>query len=715
MEFSKNQDTAPETHSESDAREGLGTFTGVFVPGMLTLLGVIMYLRLGWVVGNAGLGDTILIILIGAGLTVCTGLSMASVATNIRIGSGGGHFIVWKSLGVEAAGSAGVTLYLAQTLSFALSITGFTEGWCWLFPGHSHFTTSVVVWAVLMFISFFASRIVFRIQYLIMAIIGISILSLALTHVLSEPLQIPVSGFAKIPFWTLFAVFFPAMTGFMVGTDLSRGFKKPGRAIPLGITSVILVTTAIYMLLAWTAARRLSVTELRLNEMVFIENALSSSAAITGLFAAALFSAMGSMISASRVLQSLAEQQTIPAVGFFSKRSGRGESLNTLAFTGMLAIVAVSAGDLNELAILITLFYLVTFGALNLLVLIQQNMNMINFRPTFRTPQFVPLAGVLGCLIIPFFINPLLAVVALAVVALLYSYLAKRVIRTGSGDVRGGMFLALADKASSVAARFPRHQISWKPDLLIPIEDPANWGDSLMLIRDILNPSGSIYAFSVKDSDTDQVKKQLDDLLSPLRDHDIQVGTNVLNDRQFLPVARLVIQTLKSGVSRPNTLFLTIGGEDKNDTVIHDLIDAAASHEMSVMILNQYHGATPGQKKDINLWLRDESPNWHLATLIALRLQMNWNGALNLITVAPTREESRRLYGFLERLGEQLRLPAQAEFHVMAGAFSEALARGPRADINIFGLARDISFEFMRKTSAVTKSSCLYITDSRQT
>mgnify|MGYP006296865705 CR=1 FL=1 len=30
------------------------TFGGVFTPDVLTILGVIMYLRLGWVVGNAG-------------------------------------------------------------------------------------------------------------------------------------------------------------------------------------------------------------------------------------------------------------------------------------------------------------------------------------------------------------------------------------------------------------------------------------------------------------------------------------------------------------------------------------------------------------------------------------------------------------------------------------------------------------------------------------
>jgi len=66
-----------------------GTFSGVFVPTVLTILGVIMYLRLAWVVGNAGLIGAILIIVLAHVVTISTGLAVSSIATNIRVGAGG--------------------------------------------------------------------------------------------------------------------------------------------------------------------------------------------------------------------------------------------------------------------------------------------------------------------------------------------------------------------------------------------------------------------------------------------------------------------------------------------------------------------------------------------------------------------------------------------------------------------------------------------------
>jgi hypothetical protein len=111
-----------------------GTFGGVFTPDVLTILGVIMYLRLCWVVGNAGLLGAIAIILLAKSLTICTGLSMSSITTNIRIGAGGAYSIISKSLGLEAGGSIGISLYIAQTLSAALYIIGFTQSWPEFFP-----------------------------------------------------------------------------------------------------------------------------------------------------------------------------------------------------------------------------------------------------------------------------------------------------------------------------------------------------------------------------------------------------------------------------------------------------------------------------------------------------------------------------------------------------------------------------------------------------
>ena len=119
-----------------------------------------------------------------------------------------------------------------------------------------------------------------------------------------------------------------------------------------------------------------------------------------------------------------------------------------------------------------------------------------------------------------------------------------------------------------------------------------------------------------------------------------------------------------------------------------------------------------GLQKDINLWLRDRSPNWHLTVLIALQLQLNWGGKINLVTVANEEKDVQRNYKFLDRLSELTRLPAMTEFHVIVGTFTEALQKAPRADINIFGLAEDPPLKFMREVPDLCNSSCLFIRDS---
>lgn len=62
-----------------------GTFAGVFTPSILTILGVIMYMRLGWVVGEAGLIAAIGIIILAHVISVTTGLSISSIATDKKI------------------------------------------------------------------------------------------------------------------------------------------------------------------------------------------------------------------------------------------------------------------------------------------------------------------------------------------------------------------------------------------------------------------------------------------------------------------------------------------------------------------------------------------------------------------------------------------------------------------------------------------------------
>ncbi len=250
--------------------------------------------------------------------------------------------------------------------------------------------------------------------------------------------------------------------------------------------------------------------------------------------------------------------------------------------------------------------------------------------------------------------------------------------------------------------------------MLIPIDDPKSWSGSLLFIKNITYPAGSVFAFTVKSKNIEETEKNLNELLLPLNEENILVNSTVIEDNEFLHGAKLVIQTLKGETLRPNTLFLTLGDDTRNDEVINQLVIHAARYKMGVMILHQNRRVAFGIQKDVNIWLRDESPNWHLAMLIALQLQLNWRGKLNLITASSDQKDSRRLGRFLERLSDQVRLPSMSEFHVLIGDFKDVLESAPRADINIFGLSDKLSFDFMRGASKSTKSSCIFIGDSGQ-
>ena len=698
----------------SKRRTKLNTFGGVFTPDVLTILGVIMYLRMGWVVGNAGLLGAIAIIALAKVITICTGLSMASITTNIRIGAGGAYSIIAKSLGLEAGGSVGIPFYISQTLSAALYIVGFTEGWLRFFPDHPPLAISFSAWLVLLGISYVSAAFAIRVQYVVMVIIGLSLVSVFAMPP-APAVDTPLIGtFQDADFWHVFAIFFPAVTGIMAGANLSGDLRDPRRAIPLGTLAAIGVTMVIYLALAWLLASRVPVAELRANQMVMVDYAVFEVFVIWGILAATFSSALGSMVGAPRILQALAEHRTVPFHQTFARKTEGNEPRNAIIFTGGFIAVALAFGSLDALASLITMFFLITYGTLNLVVFIQQSMRIISFRPTFRIPRFVPFLGAFGCLGVMFLINPVFSIVALVTIIGLYIWLTRQGLQATWGDIRGGMLLVLAERASRLASKFPRYQVAWKPDLLIPINDPEVWAGPLLLIRNIVSPAGSIFTFTVTPKDSGDTQRELQELMQPIAAQGILVNAAVIDDADFLHGARHVIQVLHGGALRPNTLFLTLGDNPDKEGMLQELVRQSILYGLGVIVLRQHRRMAFGMQKTINLWLRDRSPNWQLAMLIALQLQLNWEGRINLVTVAMAEKDVARLHRFLERLSEQARLPSLTEFHVLTGGFQEALAKGPRADINIFGIAEELPVAFMREAPEVTRSSCLFVRDSGQ-
>ena len=184
-----------------------GTFKGVFTPSILTILGVVMYLRLGWVLGNAGLTGTLFIITLSSCITFLTGLSLASLATNMQVKGGGAYYIISRSLGIEAGAAIGFPLYMAQALGISFYIAGFAESVVQVFPILSPTTVGVSTLLALTALAYYSAALALKSQLIIMLAILASLVSF-----FSDGGTIPeIPAGTYIPeresFWTVFAVF----------------------------------------------------------------------------------------------------------------------------------------------------------------------------------------------------------------------------------------------------------------------------------------------------------------------------------------------------------------------------------------------------------------------------------------------------------------------------------------------------------------------------
>ncbi|MFT4978702.1 MAG: solute carrier family 12 sodium/potassium/chloride transporter 2, partial [Myxococcota bacterium] len=343
--------------SETTAK--FGTFTGVFTPTLLTILGVIMFVRVGWVVGNAGLGGALLILGLGLMITICTGLSLSSIATNTRIGPGGPYAIMNKSLGLEVGGSIGIPLYLTRPLGVAMYIFGCREGILWIAPDLSPMLVDLGVFAVLFSLAFKSADLAFKAQYAIMVVVVLSLLSIFLSPVsIQEPVDIvwwgdypgdPETGFVGTGFWGVFAVFFPATTGILAGANMSGDLKDPRRAIPIGTMAAIGLSSIIYVAVAIWAARTGTLEELSQNYNHVIDKSLFPPLVLAGLLGATASSALAGLVGGPRILMAMGENGIIPFSDAMAKIQG-GEPRNALLVTGVLTLAAIMVRDLNAIA-----------------------------------------------------------------------------------------------------------------------------------------------------------------------------------------------------------------------------------------------------------------------------------------------------------------------------------------------------------------------------
>ena len=730
----KEQATLQEKVDERDSsvQQKYGTFAGVFVPTLLTILGVILFLRQGWVIGNAGLLGGWMIISLAFVIVTFTALSMSCITTNIRIKAGGAYSIISQSLGLEVGGSVGVPLYLAQTFAITMYIFGFREGWLYIFPEHHALLVDIVVFGILFVVAYMSAKLAFRIQYIILAVIiaalasvGATVFTGGLEHSIQwwgEFPGAPEDNFQGVSFWVVFAVLFPAATGIMAGANMSGELKNPKKSIPLGTLSAIVISYIIYMATGYWMAKVAPPDELVSNYNIMIDYAFWAPAVLGGLLGATFSSALASIVGAPRILQALSEHKIFPGGDVFSKRAENGEPRNAIMLTGGLVLATLLLRDLNTIAPLITMFFLITYMMINLVVFIEQRMDMISFRPTFRIPKFVPLLGTVGCLFTMFIINSTFGLIALGFVVITYLYLSNRKLEVPYGDMRSGLFVSLAEWAAKRVSALPEdNERAWKANLLVPVRSSRELRGNFSLIRNLVYPKGSIKLVGIPSnpSGNDELTSALINLTASFKSENLFAQWSIINSEDFKSAVLNAIQTLQGTFFRPNILFLRLPHYQNHDEEISSLIRAARMQNMGVQLYGEDTVAQLGRSASINVWIHEQSPHWDLsmdlgnvdlALLSAYKLKTNWEANLRIITVVDE-SQVEAAYRYLDNLCEVARLK-EVQTHVEIGSFKEALSAAPQADVDILGLPQEPDLNELRTFIELTKSACVFVSDS---
>lgn len=687
---------------------GLKTFEGVYTPTLLTILGVIMYLRLGWVVGNVGLLGAVSIILLAHVITICTSLSMSSMLTNIRIGPGGAYAIISRSLGLEMGGAIGIPLYLSQAVSIAFYITGFSELWVYFFPTHPPLIVGGVTWLILTAVSLISARLAFQLQYGILAAVALSLIAFITGPSLNPGPPVMTGELPQASYWATFAIFFPAVTGVLTGATMSGELEKPRESIIRGTLAAVFTGLAVYLFIAFWFARQATPELLLSDTNIIFRLASVKLLVVLGVMGAVLSSALSTLVSAPRTLAALGDNRVLPWGKHLAGVNRSGEPILAIVISSAISLSVILTGNLNSLAELLTMFFLTTYGMINMVVFLEQFTGIISYRPTMTMSILVPVVGTLGCLFVMLLINPLFTAVTLITVIIIYTLLKRKNLTSPWGDVRGGVFISIAEWAAQKAMAIPYHPRLWKPAVAIPIERPEDFRRISRFVRNLINPSGRLYYLSIHSPSTTEAEqtRQIDEVLEPLRSEQIFAQSTVIASSDFHGILAPALQCLKSTFLPPNMVLFTISDEEEKRNAFRTLLTAIRQLKLAVCCLWLHPKHNLGLERKINLWLRDRSPNNDLAILCALQFARNFGAELNLCRVIRKEEKKDRVIRELTAFIDEARLPANTKIRIFSGDFSTILCE-EQADLSILGMP--LKYQMMMDMIDKAPGSLLFV------
>lgn len=680
-----------------------GTFGGVFTPSILTIFGIVMYLRAGFCVGQVGIVSALVILGIGELVTLLTALSICAISTNTPVRGGGMYYMISRSLGPEFGGAIGLALFFAQALSAPFYVIGFTEALVYTFPALRAWFLYISLGSagVLFFITYIGADYAIKFQYLILAVLGLSIIALiggtAVNFdaaLLSRNLHLAPTE-PRYSFWIIFAIYFPATTGITAGVSMSGDLQDPKRSLPLGTLLAVGLGTLVYaaqIVLMGGAFDQQTLVEKPYE--ILVRNALFGAGflIVAGVFAASLSSAVGSFMGAPRVLQALARDEILrPIRPFAAGSKKRDEPRRALWFNFALTLIVLlwagnneGGGALNVVAGIVTMFFLYAYGITNLAAFVESRSANPSFRPKFRLYHWtVALAGAAACIATSFLIDKWAAVGAIVIIAALYAYIKKQLLTTAFGDSRRGYIYSRVRDNLLKLAEMPPHAKNWRPAILVlsryaqsrpTMMTYANW---LECNRGIVSLGRIVVADDFKNI-LELREGELRRLETWLRQAGLPAFPEVLVTADLDAGLNAMLQCHSIGPIKPNIVMFGWPSEPDRVQPFAAHLRAALEMRKSLVALID-HGLPPEHRKHrrIDVWWRGMA-NGSLMLILAylIRGNMEWTGARIRVLRCVENEAGREpAAANLAELVQAARVEAAVKVVVSDAPFPDVLRR----------------------------------------
>lgn len=598
----------------------------VFLAAISTILGAILFLRFAYAVAHTGVIGTILIVFIGHAITIPTALAIAEIATNLKVEGGGEYFIISRSFGATVGGTIGISLYLSQAISVAFYMIAFAEaftplfGWIEQSTGFTPQTWMISIPAtigLLFLIIRKGASLGVSALWVVVAILTVSLVMFFLGSRENQSTSLDIFSRVQNPddFFIVFAIIFPAFTGMTAGVGLSGDLKNPRKSIPLGTLTATVSGMIVYILIAIKLGYSLSPEELAADQFAMSNIALWGPIIPIGLAAATLSSAIGSILIAPRTMQAIANDDIVPFdfVNQFLKK-GQGETnepFNATLVTAVIVLLFVSMGSVDFVAQIISMFFMITYGALCLVSFLEHFAGNPSYRPTFRSKWYLSFLGAAACFIMMFQMAPVYAF--FSIIAIIGLYFTIRQSQPDEDDlstmVKGALFqltrqlqVLIQRKQSDTAA------FGWRPsfiavstssltrlapfDLLRWISHYYGFGSFIHFIKGNLDHTTHL-----------ESEKKLEKLIELSVESHASIYVDTIISPSFKTAVAQIVQIPGISGMENNSILFEFHEDDPQD--IEDIIDGckfASYVDFNICILRSSERHF-GYKRNIHIWL----------------------------------------------------------------------------------------------------------------